>query len=110
MNISRATPQPGDRRNLVWVEYQGTVVNPEAKYLLLRHAFEGLGMIRVQLKTDQRNLRSQRAIEKLGAVREGVLRNHMILPDGHVRNSVLLQRDRQRMAGGQARLVEAPGV
>ena len=69
-------------------EYQGTGVNPEAKYLLFKHAFEDLGCIRVQLKTDSRNLRSQHAIERLGAVKEGVLRNHMILPDGTYRDSV----------------------
>jgi RimJ/RimL family protein N-acetyltransferase len=69
--------------------YQGTLVNTECKYLLLMHAFETLGCVRVSLKTDLRNLRSQRAIEKLGAVREGVLRNHMVLPDGHVRHSVI---------------------
>jgi N-acetyltransferase len=69
-------------------EFQRTVVNTECKYLLLRHAFETLGCIRVQLKTDLRNERSQRAIERIGAVREGVLRNHMILPDGRIRNSV----------------------
>ncbi len=68
--------------------YQRTAVNTECKYLLLRHAFEILGCIRVQLKTDLRNERSQRAIERLGAVREGVLRNHMLLPDGTVRSSV----------------------
>jgi RimJ/RimL family protein N-acetyltransferase len=65
-----------------------TGVNTECKYLLLRHAFETLGAIRVQLKTDSRNLRSQRAIERIGGVREGVLRNHMILPDGYYRDSV----------------------
>ena len=70
------------------VEYQRTGVNTEAKYLLLRHAFEVYRCVRVQFKTDQRNERSQRAIERLGAVREGVLRNHMILPDGRLRNSV----------------------
>jgi RimJ/RimL family protein N-acetyltransferase len=69
-------------------EFRRTVVNTEAKFLLLRHAFEELGCIRVQLKTDSRNQRSQRAIERLGAVREGVLRNHMILPDGIIRHSV----------------------
>ena len=69
-------------------EYQRTVVNTECKYLLLEHAFEKLGCIRVQLKTDLRNERSQKAIERLGAVKEGVLRNHMILPDGHYRHSV----------------------
>ncbi len=69
-------------------EFQRTVVNTECKYLLLKHAFEVLGAIRVQLKTDARNERSQRAIERIGAVKEGILRNHMILPDGRTRDSV----------------------
>lgn len=69
-------------------EFQRTAVNTECKYLLLLHAFETLGCIRVQLKTDMRNERSQKAIERIGAVREGVLRNHMILPDGRYRHSV----------------------
>jgi RimJ/RimL family protein N-acetyltransferase len=69
-------------------EFQRTVVNTECKYLLLGHAFERLGCIRVQLKTDLRNERSQKAIERIGAVKEGILRNHMILPDGHYRHSV----------------------
>ena len=69
-------------------EFQRTVVNTECKYLLLSHAFETLGCIRVQLKTDSRNERSQKAIERIGAVKEGILRNHMILPDGHYRHSV----------------------
>jgi RimJ/RimL family protein N-acetyltransferase len=71
------------------VAYQRTAVNTESKYLLLTYAFETLGCLRVQLKTDLRNERSQRAIERLGAVREGVLRGHMILPDGFVRSSVM---------------------
>jgi RimJ/RimL family protein N-acetyltransferase len=69
-------------------DFQRTPVNTECKYLLMRHAFETLGCIRVQLKTDLRNERSQKAIERLGAVKEGVLRNHMILPDGYRRHSV----------------------
>jgi RimJ/RimL family protein N-acetyltransferase len=69
-------------------EFQRTVVNTECKYLLLKHAFEDLGCIRVQLKTDLRNERSQKAIERIGAVKEGVLRNHTILPDGRYRHSV----------------------
>ena len=69
-------------------EFQRTAVNTECKYLLLRHAFETLGAIRVQLKTDSRNVRSQKAIERIGGVKEGVLRNHMILPDGYIRHSV----------------------
>ena len=74
-----------------WIaeSYQGTAVNPEAKYLLLRHAFATLGAVRVQLKTDGRNAQSQAAIAKLGAVREGVLRRHLILPDGYVRDTVM---------------------
>jgi RimJ/RimL family protein N-acetyltransferase len=70
------------------VPYQGTTVNPESKYLLLWYAFEKLHTIRVQIKTDVRNLKSQRAIEKLGAVREGVFRKHLIVSDGHVRDTV----------------------
>ena len=69
-------------------EYQRTLVNTECKYLLLTHAFERLGCIRVQLKTDLRNVRSQKAIERIGAKREGILRNHMILPSGQFRDSV----------------------
>ena len=68
--------------------FQRTVANTECKYLLLRHAFEDLSAVRVQLKTDLRNVRSQRAIERLGAVREGVLRNHMVLWDGYIRDTV----------------------
>jgi N-acetyltransferase len=69
-------------------EFQRTAVNTECKYLLLQHAFETLGCIRVQLKTDLRNERSQKAIERIGALKEGILRNHMILPDGRYRHSV----------------------
>ncbi|MFN8381670.1 MAG: GNAT family protein [Anaerolineales bacterium] len=70
------------------MDFQRTPVNTECKYLLLTHAFETLKCIRVQLKTDKRNERSQKAIERLGAKKEGVLRNHMILPDGRYRDSV----------------------
>lgn len=70
------------------LDFQRTAVNTECKYLLLTHAFETLGCIRVQLKTDSRNVRSQKAIERIGAKKEGVLRNHMILPNGYIRHSV----------------------
>ena len=70
------------------LEFQRTAVNTECKYLLLQHAFETLGCIRVQFKTDMRNTRSQIAIERLGAKREGVLRNHVIMPNGKYRDSV----------------------
>ena len=58
-------------------DYWRTPANTESKYLFLRHCFESLGCVRVALKTDGRNLRSQEAIARLGAVREGVLRRHM---------------------------------
>ena len=70
------------------LDFQRTPVNTECKYLLLKNAFENLGCIRVQLKTDLRNERSQKAIERIGAKKEGVLRNHMILPNGRYRDSV----------------------
>jgi N-acetyltransferase len=65
-----------------------TPLNTEAKYLLLRRAFETEGAHRVEFKSDERNERSRRAIERLGAVREGTLREHLRLPDGHRRSSV----------------------
>lgn len=68
---------------------RGSAVNPEAKLLLLRHAFEGLRVMRVQLKTDARNLRSRRAILKLGATEEGVLRKHMLRHGTVIRDSAL---------------------
>lgn len=68
--------------------YRRTGVNTECKYLLLGHAFEEWECVRVQLKTDLNNVRSQQAIERIGAMKEGVLRNHMIRPDGTLRDSV----------------------
>lgn len=67
---------------------QRTGVNTECKYLLLHHAFEELGAIRVQFRTHHLNTNSQRAIERLGATKEGMLRNHLIMPDGSYRHSV----------------------
>lgn len=68
---------------------QRTAVNTECKLLLLRHAFEALEVMRVQIKTDARNVVSQRAIERLGAVREGVLRKHMQVQHGFQRDTVM---------------------
>ncbi len=68
--------------------YWNASINSECKYLLLQHVFETLEFNRVQLKTDVRNIRSQKAIEKLGAKKEGVLRSSMLLPDGYRRDSV----------------------
>ena len=86
--------------------YQRTVVNTETKYLLLRHAFEKLGAIRVQFKADFRNKRSLRAIERIGARREGILRNHMILPDGVIRDSIYYSIIDREWPGVKQRLEE----
>ena len=79
-----------------WItpRFRGTAVNPEMKYLLLRHAFEtdlfaGGPAMRVVLKTHHLNLHSQAAIAKLGARLEGTMRNHVLMPDGSRRHSVL---------------------
>lgn len=68
---------------------QRTSVNTECKYMLLQYAFEELHMLRVQIKTDLRNEKAQRAIERLGAVKEGILRNERRLPSGYVRDAVV---------------------
>jgi RimJ/RimL family protein N-acetyltransferase len=70
-------------------KYQGTGANAESKYLLLGYAFETLELLRVQLRTDVRNLQSQAAIKLLGAVYEGTLRKHMIVKEGFVRDSMV---------------------
>lgn len=64
-----------------------TGVNTEAKFLLLEHAFESVGAIRIQFKTHRMNLRSRKTIERIGAQFEGILRNHYVLPDGTYRDS-----------------------
>ena len=73
-----------------WVarEWQRSAVNTEAKYLLLKHAFETLGCIRVELKTDSLNEKSRAAILRIGAREEGIFRNHMIAANGRIRHTV----------------------
>jgi RimJ/RimL family protein N-acetyltransferase len=68
--------------------WQRSVVNTEAKYLMLRHAFETWRCARVELKTNARNEQSRRAILRIGAKEEGTLRNHMVNPDGSFRDTV----------------------
>jgi RimJ/RimL family protein N-acetyltransferase len=69
--------------------WQKTRINTEAKLLMLSHAFETLEMNRVEFLTDYFNAVSRRAIARLGAKEEGILRNHMVMPDGRIRDSVL---------------------
>lgn len=68
--------------------WQRTPLNTEAKYLMLRHAFEMMGCIRVEFKTDSINERSRAAILRIGAKEEGTLRNHMITASGRIRHTV----------------------
>jgi RimJ/RimL family protein N-acetyltransferase len=72
-----------------WIgkSFQRTAINTEAKYLMLRHAFETLSCIAVDLRTHEKNHQSRAAIERLGAKLDGILRNHRILPDGSLRNT-----------------------
>lgn len=85
---------------------QRTAVNTEAKLLQLSYAFDELGATRVALKTDGRNERSQRAIERLGAVREGVLRRHIRMPDGFIRDTVYYSILAEEWPAVKARLEE----
>jgi RimJ/RimL family protein N-acetyltransferase len=109
LNIDR--PNRGLEVGGTWYgpEFQRTAVNTECKYLLLTHAFETLKAIRAQIKTDSLNVRSQTAIERIGAVKEGVLRNHMITPDGRFRHSVFYSILDSEWAGVKKKLEEMLG-
>lgn len=85
-------------------EAQRTAVNTETKFLLLRHAFEELGAARVQLKTDERNDASRRAIARLGAQFEGVLRRFQARFDGFVRNTAIFSLVAEEWPAVRARL------
>jgi len=87
-NIDRANRRVEIGWTWVAVPWQRTAANTEAKYLMLRHAFETLGSIRVELKTDSLNEGSRNAILRLGAKEEGTLRNHMITASGRIRHTV----------------------
>jgi len=84
---------PDERIHLGWTGYTpavwATAVNPECKLLLLTHCFEVCGFGRVKIQTDLLNARSQAAIARLGAVREGVLRRHQVRADGTFRDTVV---------------------
>jgi RimJ/RimL family protein N-acetyltransferase len=89
-----------------WVApgWQRTGVNTEAKYLLLQHAFETLGCIRVELKTDSLNEKSRNAILRIGAKEEGTFRNHMITASGRIRHTVYFSILDSEWAAVKARL------
>jgi N-acetyltransferase len=91
-----------------WVarEWQRTAVNTEAKYLLLRHAFETLACNRVELKTDSLNAKSRAAILRIGAQQEGIFRNHMITASGRLRHTVYFSILDSEWSAVKARLEE----
>ncbi|WP_412069365.1 GNAT family N-acetyltransferase [Rubrivirga sp. IMCC43871] len=86
--------------------WQRTPVNTEAKLLMLRHAFDTLGLTRVEWKTDALNARSRAAILRLGAVEEGTLRHHMVVADGRLRDTVYFSVTAVEWPAVEARLVE----
>ena len=102
-------PSATEATEIGWTWYSpsvwGTVLNPECKLLLLAHAFEDWGAVRVQLKTDNNNLRSQRAILKLGAKYEGRLRHHRFRADGTLRDTMMYSILREEWAGVKVSLL-----
>ena len=106
--ISVIAPEPEHAKlelgTMLFKPFWGSPANKEAKYLLLRHAFEVLRAERVQFTVDLRNERSQRALEALGAVREGVLRKNRRLPDGAFRDDVVYSVLKEEWPGVKARL------
>ena len=88
MNIDRANKRVEIGSTWIAPAWQQTAVNTEAKYLMLRHAFEVWGCIRVELKTDALNKKSRNAILRIGAKEEGTLRRHLVTSTGRVRDTV----------------------
>ena len=91
-------------------QFWRTAANTESKYLLLRHAFDDLGCVRVWFKSDARNVNSHRAIERLGAKREGVLRKHMRVKGGFHRDSAIFSIIRDEWPEVRARLEQRLGL
>lgn len=88
-NIERAHLRAEIGFTFIAASFQRSHVNTEAKYLMLRHAFEVWRLNRVELLTDLLNEKSRRAIARIGARQEGVLRSHMVMRDGRIRDSVM---------------------
>ncbi len=88
------------------LEYQQTGVNTECKYLLMTHAFERMGLNRVELKTDKLNVRSQNAMQRIGAKEEGTLRRHMVTWSGRIRDTVYFSVIREEWPEVKAHLEE----
>jgi N-acetyltransferase len=88
MNIDRANRRMEIGSTWIGLPWQRTRVNTEAKYVMLRHAFEERGCLRIEFKTDSLNERSRAALRRIGAVQEGVFRSHVVTDEGRIRHSV----------------------
>ena len=89
MNIDAANHRVEIGTTWIAKSWQRTFVNTHAKFLMLRHAFEVWGCLAVEIRTHSRNDQSRAAIERLGAKLDGILRRHMIMPDGHIRDTAV---------------------
>jgi RimJ/RimL family protein N-acetyltransferase len=104
MNISAADGRMEIGSTWIGLPHQRSVVNTEAKLLMLRHAFETLGALRVELKTHEKNEKSRNAIVRLGAQYEGMHRNHTLMHDGTMRNTAWYSIIETEWPAVQARL------
>ncbi len=104
MNIDRANRRVEIGSTWIAPAWQRTAVNTEAKYLMLRHAFEAWGCMRVELKTDALNQKSRNAILRIGAKEEGTLRRHLVTWTGRVRDTVYFSILDDEWAGVKTKL------
>jgi RimJ/RimL family protein N-acetyltransferase len=104
MNIDAANQRVESGTTWSAKSWQRTFVNTHAKFLMLRHAFEVLGCLAVEIRTHALNDQSRAAIERLGARLDGILRQHMIMPDGHIRDTAVYSILRDEWPGVKERL------
>ncbi len=104
MNIEREHCRVEIGSTWIGRAWQRTSINTEAKYLMLRHAFETVGCMRVEFKTDSLNEKSRAAILRIGAKEEGTFRNHMVMSTGRIRHSVYYSIVEAEWPGVRARL------
>lgn len=104
MNIDAANHRVEIGTTWIAKSWQRSFVNTHAKFLMLKHAFEDLGCNAVEIRTHSLNDQSRAAIERLGAKLDGILRQHMIMPDGHIRDTAVYSILREEWPEVKARL------
>jgi RimJ/RimL family protein N-acetyltransferase len=110
MNIDAANHRVEIGTTWIARSWQRTFVNTHAKFLMLRHAFEVLGCNAVEIRTHSQNDQSRAAIERLGAKLDGILRRHMIMSDGHIRDTAVYSIIREEWPEVKARLEQRLGA